>query len=154
MAEINTRIHKVLDLGANPSPMASPAPLQEGVASTRVNMFGPILVAYVILSFHHAHGPSYGLRGARSEPWDANLTEDTGCQMSGSEGEGEDTPTKSRSSSEEEEEGEISLPPFSSLHITPPPFSDIVSRQLGATVDERQLKRTQTGTRLSTNLPW
>jgi hypothetical protein len=32
----------------------------------------------------------------------------------------EDTPTSSRSSGEEEEEGEITLPPLSSLHITPP----------------------------------
>jgi hypothetical protein len=39
-------------------------------------MFGPILVAYVILSFHHTHELKQGLRGACSEPWDADLPED------------------------------------------------------------------------------
>jgi hypothetical protein len=38
----------------------------------------------------------------------------------------EDTPTQSSSSSKEEE-GEVTLPPQSSPHITPPPFSDIAS---------------------------
>jgi hypothetical protein len=61
--EINTRIHKVLDLGANLNPGAGPAPLQEGVASTSVSMFRPISVSYMILSFHHAHNLKQGLGG-------------------------------------------------------------------------------------------
>jgi hypothetical protein len=32
VADINTRIHKVLDHGANLNPGGSPAPLREGVA--------------------------------------------------------------------------------------------------------------------------
>jgi hypothetical protein len=54
--EINTWIHKVLDLGANLNPGAGPAFLQEGVASVRINMFGSVSVAYAILSFHCSHG--------------------------------------------------------------------------------------------------
>jgi hypothetical protein len=50
VVEINIRIHKVLDLGANPDPRAGAAPFREGVASTRVCLFQPILVAYAILS--------------------------------------------------------------------------------------------------------
>jgi hypothetical protein len=59
-AEIKTQIHKVLDLGPDPNPGVSPAPLREGVASTRVSMFGPISVAYAILTFHHACIGSWG----------------------------------------------------------------------------------------------
>jgi hypothetical protein len=55
VVEINTWIHQVLDLGANSNPGAGPIPLQEGVACTRVSMFGTILVSYAILSFQHAH---------------------------------------------------------------------------------------------------
>jgi hypothetical protein len=76
-AEINARIHKVLDLGANPNPQASPSPLQEGVASTRVSMFGLLSTAYTILSFHHAHGLAQGLRSACRELRDASLPKDT-----------------------------------------------------------------------------
>jgi hypothetical protein len=43
-------------------------------------MFGPVLVTYVILSFHHAHGLQYGLGGARSEPRDGNLPDDMARQ--------------------------------------------------------------------------
>jgi hypothetical protein len=50
--EVNSWIHKVLDLGVNLSPRFDPAPLQGGLASTRVSTLGPILVAYAILSFH------------------------------------------------------------------------------------------------------
>jgi hypothetical protein len=80
VAEVNTKIHKVLDLGANPSPGASPTSLHEGVASNRVSMFGPISVAYVILFFHHAHILAQRIGGACSEPWDANLPEDVARQ--------------------------------------------------------------------------
>jgi hypothetical protein len=61
VAEIITQIHKVLDLGANPNPEAGPAPLGEGVASTRVRIFGHVLMAYAILSFHCACGLAQGL---------------------------------------------------------------------------------------------
>jgi hypothetical protein len=60
-AEVNSRIHKVLDLGADLNPGACPALLQEGVASARVSMLGSVSVAYAILSFHHAHGLTQGL---------------------------------------------------------------------------------------------
>jgi hypothetical protein len=63
MVEVYSRIHKVLDLGVNLNPRASPAPLQEGVTSARVTTLGPISVAYAILSFHYAHGLTQGLGG-------------------------------------------------------------------------------------------
>jgi hypothetical protein len=44
MVEINTQIHKVLDHEPDPNPVAGPVPLREGVASTRVSLFGPVLV--------------------------------------------------------------------------------------------------------------
>jgi hypothetical protein len=75
--EINTKIHQVLDPGANPNPGAGPVPLQEGVSSTRVSMFGPISVSYAILSYHCTHILAQGLGGACNELWDANLLEDT-----------------------------------------------------------------------------
>jgi hypothetical protein len=59
--EVNSQIHKVMDLGINPNPKASPAPLQEGVASARVSTIGPISTAYMILSFHCARGLAQGL---------------------------------------------------------------------------------------------
>jgi hypothetical protein len=73
---INTRIHKVLDLGANLNPGAGPAPLHEGFASTRVSMFGPVLAVYATLSFNCARDLMQGLRGAHSKSWAAYLPED------------------------------------------------------------------------------
>jgi hypothetical protein len=52
VAEVDTWIHKVLDLSVNPNLEVGPAPLQGGVASARVSMLGPILVVFMILSFH------------------------------------------------------------------------------------------------------
>jgi hypothetical protein len=101
--------------------------LQERVASTRVSFSRPVSMAYTILSLHHAHSLAQGLEGAHSEP-------------QGGEGVGDDTPNESRSSYEEEEEGEITSPPLSSSCETPPSFSDIVGRQVGATVGERHQK--------------
>jgi hypothetical protein len=76
VVEVNSRIHKVLDLGADLNPGAGPAPLQEGVASARVSMFGPISAAYTILSFHHTRDLAQGLEDGHSEPWDVNSPED------------------------------------------------------------------------------
>jgi hypothetical protein len=76
-ADINTQIHKVLDHGANSDHGVGPAPLREGVASTRVSLLESISAAYAILSFHHARGLAQGLGGARSVPRGANLPEDT-----------------------------------------------------------------------------
>jgi hypothetical protein len=70
----------VLDLGANPTPGVGHIPLKEGVANTWISMFGLVSVAYAILSFHHAHNLVQGLRGTRSELWDANLPEDMARQ--------------------------------------------------------------------------
>jgi hypothetical protein len=52
-AEVNVQIHKVLDLGVNPNPGSSPSSLQGGVAMARVSMLGPVLMAFMILSFHY-----------------------------------------------------------------------------------------------------
>jgi hypothetical protein len=75
--KVNSWIHNVLDLGVDLNPGANPAPLQEGLASARVSMLGPILAAYVILSSHHAHDLAHGLVDGNSEAWDANLPEDS-----------------------------------------------------------------------------
>jgi hypothetical protein len=77
MMEINTWIHKVLDHGANQNPTADHAPLRERVTSTRVSLFGPVLVAYAILSSYHARGLAQGLGGAHVAPWGVNFPEDT-----------------------------------------------------------------------------
>jgi hypothetical protein len=76
VVDVNSWIHNVLDLGVDSNPGASPAPLQEGLASARVSMLGPILAAYTILSSHHAHDLAQGLVDGNSEAWDANLPED------------------------------------------------------------------------------
>jgi hypothetical protein len=41
-AEINIRIHKVLDHEADLNPRAGPTPMREGVGSTRVSLFGSV----------------------------------------------------------------------------------------------------------------
>jgi hypothetical protein len=61
--DINTQIHKVLDHGANSDHGVGPAPLREGVASTRVSLLESISAAYAILSFHHTHGLCAGSWG-------------------------------------------------------------------------------------------
>jgi hypothetical protein len=116
-------------------------------------MFCPISVDYVILSFHHAHGPAQGLGGAHSELWDANSPEDVarwevnhaanekahthtkrernnkpGAPLAGWRRSRSWTPPRSRFSGEGEEEGELTPPSLSSLCRTPPPLCDIVSR--------------------------
>jgi hypothetical protein len=75
--EINTRMHKVLDHGANPNPEANPDPLREGVASTRFSLFGSVSAAYAILSFHHARGFVHDLGGTHSALRGVNMPEDT-----------------------------------------------------------------------------
>jgi hypothetical protein len=69
------------------------------------------------------------------------------------EGRGVDTSTGSESSSEGEEEGEITLLRLSSLCITPPPLSDVVSWQAWGIVSECRLKQTQIRDGSSTNAP-
>jgi hypothetical protein len=39
-------------------------------------MFGPVSVAYVILSFHHAHSLAQGLGGAHGEPQNVHPLKD------------------------------------------------------------------------------
>jgi hypothetical protein len=68
MAEVDSWIHKVLDLRVNPNTGAGLAPVQGGVANARVSMLGPVLVAFTILSFHCAHDLVQGLGGSCSEP--------------------------------------------------------------------------------------
>jgi hypothetical protein len=76
--EVDSQIHKVLNLGVdlNPGAGPGPTPLQEGVASARLSMLGPISMAYAILSFYHARGLVQGLGGGHGKPWDASLPED------------------------------------------------------------------------------
>jgi hypothetical protein len=50
VAEIDTQIHMVLDHKANPNPGASPTTMREGVVSTRVSLFGYVLVGYAIVT--------------------------------------------------------------------------------------------------------
>jgi hypothetical protein len=63
MAEIDTRIHKVLYLEVILNPRASLTPFQRGVTSLRVSTLGTISAAFAILSFHCAHDSAHGLRG-------------------------------------------------------------------------------------------
>jgi hypothetical protein len=77
MGEVESRIHKVLDLRRNLNTGAGIAHFQDGVASARVSTLGPISVAYAILSFHCAHGLAQGLGGSHGESRDADPPEDT-----------------------------------------------------------------------------
>jgi hypothetical protein len=74
-AEVGPRIHKVLYLGVNPNSSAGPIPLRRGIASVRVSTLGLVLVAFVILSFHHSRDLVQGLGGSRYEPRDATRRE-------------------------------------------------------------------------------
>jgi hypothetical protein len=74
--EVNAQIHKVLDLRVNPNPGADPIPIRTGISSVRVSTLGSVSVAFVILSFHHAHDSAQCLGGDRGEPQDANLPVD------------------------------------------------------------------------------
>jgi hypothetical protein len=53
-AEMNTRIHNILDHGANLNPGAGPTALREGDTSTRVSLLPSVLAVCVISSSHHA----------------------------------------------------------------------------------------------------
>jgi hypothetical protein len=55
--KVNAWIHKVLDLGVNKHPGVGLIPLRRGVASAWASTLGPILVAFVILSFREKAGP-------------------------------------------------------------------------------------------------
>jgi hypothetical protein len=68
VADVNSRIHKVQDLGVNLNPRANPAPLHDGIASARFSTLGPIYEAYMILSFHCLRGLAQGLGGGHGEP--------------------------------------------------------------------------------------
>jgi hypothetical protein len=62
--EVYSRIHKVLDLGVNLNPRASPAPLQEGVTNARV--LGVALESHKMLthlSMWQGEGPEKANRG-------------------------------------------------------------------------------------------
>jgi hypothetical protein len=174
-AEINTRIHKVLDHGANLNPGAGPAPLIEGVATTKVSLFGFVSAGCMISSSHRARDIVKGLgvpvacrktstwsrtwrsrrltvptmrrceRKERKQSWRA------ACRAAKERG--EDTPTESYSSDEEEEEGEVTPPSLSPLHIIPPPFSDIAGQQMGIAISERRSKQNQIGTGSSASSP-
>jgi hypothetical protein len=61
--EEEARIHKVLDLGVNLTPGASPIPLWRGIAIVIVSTLGPILVTITILPFHCTHYLVQGLGG-------------------------------------------------------------------------------------------
>jgi hypothetical protein len=139
-------------------------------------MFGLFSTAYAIIYFHRTHGLEQGLRGSCRDPRGANLLKDTArrevsrafnekmrARKEREQAQGdahramkertEGTPMESGSSGDEEEEGERTPPPQSSPRITPPPFRDVVSRQVGYTIGERQSKRFRIGTRSSNNSP-
>jgi hypothetical protein len=63
--------------GANFNPEASLAPLREGVASTRVSLFGSILAAFTISFSHCACDLVYGLESAHGMPQGISLLQDT-----------------------------------------------------------------------------
>jgi hypothetical protein len=71
-AEVEARIHKVLDLRVNPNSCASPISLWRGIASVRVSTLGSLLLALRILSFHCACDLAMGPGGGCGEPWDTN----------------------------------------------------------------------------------
>jgi hypothetical protein len=65
-----TSNHRCLRVGYhNLIPRAGPNHCERG-------LFGPISVAYAILSFHHDHRPTQGLRSIRSRTWDMNPLDD------------------------------------------------------------------------------
>jgi hypothetical protein len=67
VVEVEAWIHKVLDLGVNPTPSACPVPLWRGIASVMVSTLGPVSVAFAILSFHCTCDLKQGLGGSRGE---------------------------------------------------------------------------------------
>jgi hypothetical protein len=67
-AEVNSQVHKGLDLGVNLNPRVGPAPLQGGVANSSVSMLDAILAAFMILSFHCACDLALGPSGGGSKP--------------------------------------------------------------------------------------
>jgi hypothetical protein len=86
-------------------------------------------VAYTILYFYCAHDL------ARLERRHAQSTSRHAAKVWG-----EGTPTNPKSSDEKEKEGEITRAPLSPLCISPLPFSDIISQQVGTTAGEHRLK--------------
>jgi hypothetical protein len=67
-AEVNSQVHKVIDVGVNLNPRVGPAPLQGGVANSSVTMLDAILAAFMILCFHCAYSLALGPRGGGSKP--------------------------------------------------------------------------------------
>jgi hypothetical protein len=74
---INTRIHKVLDHGADLNLGADPVPLGEGVASTRVSLFGSVFGSLHDFISHCARDFMQGLGYAHSVMRSVNLPENT-----------------------------------------------------------------------------
>jgi hypothetical protein len=64
MVGINIQIQKVLDHGANLNHRAAPAPLREGVASTRVSLFLIFFGRLCDLNFSSHSWPCAGSQGA------------------------------------------------------------------------------------------
>jgi hypothetical protein len=165
-AEVDSRIHKVLDLGVNPNPGASPAPLHEGVTSARVSKLSPILALRRVLG---AAVVSHEM-STRSRMWQGGRRrmppkrkcrlrerekESPSCRWTGGDGARGGHPPRSGSSGEGEEVRRIALPPSSSPRITLPLLRDMVCWQVGTTVNERVLKRPQIGTETPTDsLGW
>jgi hypothetical protein len=72
-AEVEARIHKVLDSTVIPSHGAGPDTLRRGIGSVRVSTLGPVSVAFTILSFHYACDFMQGLGDGCGELRDAIL---------------------------------------------------------------------------------
>jgi hypothetical protein len=89
VAKVEVRICKVLDLGVIPIPSASIVRLQKVIASVRVSTLGPVLMTFVILSFHYAQDLEKDLGGGCGESWDVDPPADaTGQEVRHASSEG------------------------------------------------------------------
>jgi hypothetical protein len=72
-----------------PIPSASIVPLQKAIASVRVSTLGPVLMTFVILSFHYAQDLEKDLGGGCGESWDVDPPADaTGQEVRHASSEG------------------------------------------------------------------
>jgi hypothetical protein len=149
VAKVEEWIHNVLDLGVNLNPGPGPVPPWRGIASVSVSTSGPILAAFVIISFHCAHNLAQGLGGGHGEPWDADSPMDA-ARWEARHASSEETRSRedrerdrcaagraakrhgmkacprSASSDEGEVERGVTLPHLSPLHTTPSPHREAV----------------------------
>jgi hypothetical protein len=164
-AEMEARIHKVLDLRVNMNPGPGPVALWRGIASVRVGTLGPISTTFMIIFFHYARDLAQGLGGGCDKPWDADSPSDATmweARHASSEETrvheererdrcaaewvakrwGTEASPRSASSGEGEVERGATLPPLSPPppRMTPSPHREVVPLQTGSTAGERRPK--------------